>query len=101
MAKKSSVIKNNKRVALAAQYNAKRLELKALVKDRSLSLEDRLAAQDKLQAIPRNASPVRIRRRCAITGRARAYMGFFNLSRIKFREYALQGILPGVRKASW
>lgn len=101
MAKKSSVVKNNKRRALSARYNTQRLALKAIVKDDSLSLEDRLAAAAKLQALPRNSSPVRIRNRCALTGRARAYMGFFNLSRIKFRECALQGILPGVRKASW
>ncbi len=101
MAKKSSIEKNNKRIRLAERYKKKREELKAAVKDTSLSLEERLAAQQLLQRIPRNASPVRIRKRCALTGRPRGYIGIFNLSRIKFRELALQGVLPGVKKTSW
>ena len=76
-------------------------QLKAIAKDVSLSLEDRMKAQALLQRIPRNASPVRIRKRCALTGRARGYIGIFHLSRIKFRELALQGVLPGVKKTSW
>lgn len=101
MAKKSSIEKNKKRIRLDARHYKKRLELKAIVKDASLPLEDRLKAQGLLQRIPRNASPVRIRKRCALTGRPRGYIGLFNLSRIKFRELALQGVLPGVKKASW
>lgn len=101
MAKKSSIEKNNRRMRLVARYNERRLELKKLAKDTSLSLEERLKAQEKLQQIPRNASPVRVRNRCALTGRPRGYIGLFNLSRIKFRELALQGVLPGVKKTSW
>lgn len=101
MAKKSSVIKNNKRAALVARYKDKRAALKAKVHDVKLSYEERLAAQRELQMIPRNASPVRVRNRCALSGRSRGYIGLFNLSRIKFRELALAGVLPGVKKASW
>ena len=101
MAKKSSIVKNKRRIKLAEQYNKKRVELKKLVIDESLSYEDRMEAQRRLQKLPRNASPVRIRKRCEVTGRPRGYMGFFKLSRIKFRDLALQGFLPGVKKTSW
>jgi len=101
MAKKSSIEKNKKRIRLVASYNTKRLELKAIVKNASLSMEERMAAQEGLQRIPRNASPVRVRNRCALTGRPRGYLGLFKLSRIKFRELALDGVLPGVKKTSW
>jgi len=101
MAKKSSIEKNKKRERLAARYNDRRLKLKAMVTDVALPIEERVAAQEKLQSFPRNSSPVRIRKRCALTGRSRGYMGKFKLSRIKFRELALQGLLPGVKKASW
>lgn len=101
MAKKSSIVKNERRIRLVAQYSTKRAELKKLVIDESLSFEDRMEAQKRLQKLPRNASPVRVRNRCALTGRPRGYMGLFKLSRIKFRELALQGFLPGVKKTSW
>jgi small subunit ribosomal protein S14 len=101
MAKTSSIEKNKKRIRLVALHDKKRLELKERVKNRSLSMEERLAAQAEFRKIPRNASPVRIRNRCALTGRPRGYMGLFNLSRIKFRELALLGFLPGVKKTSW
>lgn len=101
MAKKSSVEKNNRRKLLVAKYAQKRAELKAIVKRASSSMEERLKAQDQLSALPRNSSPVRVRNRCALTGRARGYMGLFKLSRIMFRELALQGVLPGVKKTSW
>ena len=100
MAKKSSVEKNKHREALVLKYKKIRAELKAIVKGNA-SLDDRLTAQDKLNALPRNSSPVRVRKRCALTGRARGYMGMFKLSRIKFRELALDGLLPGVKKTSW
>jgi small subunit ribosomal protein S14 len=101
MAKKSSVEKNNRRKLLVAKYAQKRAELKAIVKRVSSSMEERLEAQNQLSALPRNSSPVRVRNRCALTGRARGYMGLFKLSRIMFRELALQGVLPGVKKTSW
>ncbi len=101
MAKKSSVEKNNRRIQLVARYRKQRLELKAIVNSVTLSWEQRMDAQKKLQLLPRDASPIRVRNRCALTGRARGYMGMFNLSRIKFRELALDGMLPGVKKTSW
>lgn len=101
MAKRSSIEKNKRRMKLVERYSSKRLELKAIVKNESVSWEERMMAQEKLQSIPRNASPVRVRKRCAITGRPRGYIGLFSISRIKFRELALQGVLPGVKKASW
>ena len=85
MAKKSSVEKNNRRKLLVAKYAQKRAELKAIVKRASSSMEERLEAQNQLSALPRNSSPVRVRNRCALTGRARGYMGLFKLSRIMFR----------------
>ena len=101
MAKKSSVEKNNRRRLLVARYQKVRTELKAVVKNQAIPLQERLEAQAKLSALPRNSSPVRVRNRCALTGRARGYMGMFKLSRIMFRELALQGVLPGVKKTSW
>ena len=101
MAKKSSRVKNERRIRLVEQYKEKRSELKKLVIDESLSFEDRMEAQRRLQKLPRNSSPVRVRNRCALTGRPRGYMGLFKLSRIKFREMALLGYLPGVKKTSW
>lgn len=101
MAKKSSVEKNKKRQLLVARYQKTRAELKAIVKNSSSSMEQRLEAQAKLSALPRNSSPVRVRNRCALTGRSRGYMGLFKLSRIMFRELALQGVLPGIKKTSW
>ena len=101
MAKKSSVEKNNRRKMLVERYKKVRFELKALIKNPETTAKDRLIAQEKMAALPRNSSPVRVRNRCALTGRARGYMGFFKLSRIMFRELALQGVLPGVKKTSW
>lgn len=101
MAKKSSIEKNNRRRRLVQKYKDERTRLKALVKDENLSLQERLEAQAKLSALPRNSSPVRVRNRCELTGRPRGYMGMFKLSRIKFRKLASQGLLPGVKKASW
>ncbi len=101
MAKKSSVEKNNRRKLLVGRYAEQRAALKAIIKNQGSSMQERLEAQAKLSALPRNSSPVRVRNRCALTGRARGYMGFFKLSRIMFRELALQGVLPGVKKTSW
>ncbi len=101
MAKKSSVERNLKRQRLVAKYAAKKAELKKILKDPKTSDEDFFAAQRKLCKIPRNASKIRIRNRCSITGRSRGYMGKFGVSRITFRELALDGKLPGVTKSSW
>ena len=101
MAKRSSIEKNKKRIKLTQKYKTIRAALKAKVIDLSLSMKDRMEAQQALQKLPRNSSAVRVRNRCALTGRPRGYMGMFDLSRIKFRELALQGFLPGVKKTSW
>lgn len=101
MAKKSSVEKNNRRKALVLKYKDKRAELKAIVKNLNVSLQERLEAQAKLSELPRNSSPVRVRNRCELSGRSRGYMGMFKLSRIMFRKLALDGLLPGVKKTSW
>ena len=101
MAKKSIIARDRKRRLLVERYYAKKAELKAIVKDVNVSFEDKMKAQHALSAIPRNASISRLRNRCALTGRGRGYMSFFGVSRIKFRELASSGLLPGVRKASW
>ncbi|MDR1817699.1 MAG: 30S ribosomal protein S14 [Puniceicoccales bacterium] len=101
MAKKSIIERNKKRVALAAKYAAKRAAIKAVLANPETTDEDFFAARRKLAKIPRNASPVRQRNRCSLTGRPRAYIGKFGLSRLAFRELATFGQLPGVTKASW
>ena len=89
MAKKSIEARQRKRERMVAQYAAKRTALKAA---------GDYAGLDKL---PRNASPVRLKNRCQLTGRARGYVGYFGVSRIMFRDMALNGKIPGVKKASW
>lgn len=101
MAKTSSIARNNKRKALAAKYAGKRAELKAVLANPESTDEEFYAAQKKLCKLPRNSSPVRIKNRCNITGRPRAYLRRYGLSRLTFRELALQGKIPGVTKASW
>jgi small subunit ribosomal protein S14 len=101
MAKKSSVEKNNRRARMAKQYDKKRQALKAVAHDRDAQPEDRFAAQLKLAELPRNASKVRVRNRCALTGRPRGYYRKFALSRIALRELASIGQIPGMVKASW
>jgi small subunit ribosomal protein S14 len=101
MAKKSAVEKNNHRKVLVQRYAAKRAELKKIVKNRSLPAEERFEATLKLAELPRNSSRVRIRNRCILTGRPRAYYRKFGLSRIALRDLASEGQIPGVVKASW
>ena len=101
MAKVSSVEKNNKRKRLVARYAAKRAELKAAGRDDSLSAEDRFAARLKLAAMPRNGAAIRVRNRCELTGRPRAYYRKLKMSRIALRELAASGQIPGMVKASW
>lgn len=101
MAKTSVIERNKKREALVKKFQEKRNELKKRVSDTKLSLEDRMAAQAQLSKLPKNSSPVRVKNRCSQTGRARGYMGFFGVSRIVLRELASNGLLPGVKKASW
>jgi small subunit ribosomal protein S14 len=101
MAKRSSIEKNKNRIELVKRYQPKRNKLKAVVMNKSLSLEERFQAQLKLAELPRNSSRVRIRNRCEITGRPRAYYRRFKMSRIALRTFASYGMIPGVKKASW
>lgn len=101
MAKKSTVNKNERRKQMAAKQAPKRAALGAIVKSTTASDEEKRAAQVALQKLPRNGSKVRIRNRCQMTGRSRGNLRAFGLSRIAFREMALQGLIPGVKKASW
>ncbi|MEM0967521.1 MAG: 30S ribosomal protein S14 [Verrucomicrobiota bacterium] len=101
MAKKSAIQRNLKRVRLEEKYRAKRKDLKKKLLDPDLSDEEFFKAQKQLSKLPRNSSPVRLRNRCAVTGRPRAYIRKFGLSRITFREMASEGKIPGVTKSSW
>lgn len=101
MAKKSSIEKNNRRRRLVARYAARRAALKAIAKDAKLPQEERFAARLKLAKLPRNSAPSRVRNRCLLTGRARGNYRKFKISRIKLRELALAGQIPGMVKASW
>jgi small subunit ribosomal protein S14 len=101
MAKKSAVEKNNRRRKMVDRFAAKRKALKAIVMDRARDPEERFDATLKLSELPRNASKVRIRNRCTLTGRPRAYYRKFGLSRIALRDLASEGQIPGVVKSSW
>lgn len=101
MAKKSAIEKNNKRKALAARYAAKRAQLKAATMDENLSLEERFKARLKLAELPRNSAPNRVRNRCEVTGRPRAFYRKLKMSRIALRELGSRGQVPGLVKSSW
>jgi small subunit ribosomal protein S14 len=101
MAKKSSIEKNNRRKRMTAAALPKRKALKATIQNPKSSEADKKAAQIALQKLPRNSSATRIRNRCEMTGRSRAFIRAFGVSRIALRELALEGKIPGVRKASW
>ena len=99
MAKESMKAREVKRAKLVAKYAEKRALLKKTV--RTGSPAEAFEAAQKLQAIPRNANPIRLHNRCKLTGRPKGYIRQFGLSRIQFREMASNGLIPGVRKASW
>jgi small subunit ribosomal protein S14 len=101
MAKTSSIDKNRKRTALVKRLAPKRARLKAIAEDKSLAPEERFNARLKLAEMPRNSSSTRIRNRCELTGRPRAYYRKFKLSRLALRDLASQGQIPGVVKSSW
>lgn len=101
MAKKSCIIKNEKRKEVVKQYAQQRAILKEVIRNPGSSLEERMEAQRGLQALPRNASPSRVRNRCLISGRTRGFLRRFGMSRIDFRLLALRGDISGVRKSSW
>jgi small subunit ribosomal protein S14 len=101
MAKTSMVEREKHRAKTVKKYAAKRAQLKELIRSPRTSPEERAAAQAKLQSMPRDASPSRQRKRCAITGRSRGVYRKFGLSRVKIREVANRGEIPGLSKASW
>ena len=101
MAKKSIINREEKRTKTVAKYAAKRAALFATINNVKLSDEDRFEARQKLQALPRDASPTRQRNRCALTGRPRGVFSKFGLCRLKLRESAMRGEVPGLTKASW
>ena len=101
MAKKSKIMHNMYRKKLVNRHAAKRKELLAKINDTSLSYEERQTFRLKLEKLPKNSNPNRVRNRCNLTGRPRSYYRRFGLSRISLREMASNGLIPGVTKASW
>ena len=101
MARQAVINRENKRRNLVKKFAAKRAELKAVCDDMKRSDEERMDARKKLQALPRDASPSRLRNRCSLTGRPRGVFRKFGMCRICFRNLADQGLIPGVKKASW
>ena len=101
MAKLSLKNREAKREAAVKKHAAKRAELKAIIEDQTRSMDERMDAMKRLQALPRNASPSRLRNRCDITGRPRGTFRKFGLARTKIREAAMRGDIPGLIKASW
>jgi small subunit ribosomal protein S14 len=101
MAKTSSVEKNNRRRRLTKKYAGKRSRLKAIIGDQTKPLEERFDASLKLAALPRNGSATRIRNRCEVTGRPRAFYRKLKMSRIAMRELGSKGLIPGLVKSSW
>ncbi len=101
MAKVSMIQRDLRRQRAVSRYAKRRAELRAIVKDPKSTLEQRVAAQESLQKMPRDSSPMRLRNRCGITGRPRGYYRRFGLGRNKLREAAMRGDIPGLTKSSW
>ena len=101
MAKTSSIEKNNRRKKMSKQLGSKRAQLKAIVMDQKVSLEERFAASLKLAELPRNSAANRVRNRCEVSGRPRAYYRKLKMSRIALRELGNHGQIPGLVKSSW
>jgi small subunit ribosomal protein S14 len=101
MAKTSSIEKNKRRRKLSKKYSGRRARLKAIVGDKTRPMEERFAASLKLAALPRNGSATRIRNRCEVTGRPRAFYRKLKMSRIALRELGSKGLIPGLVKSSW
>src|SRR6188508_485182 len=101
MAKLSSINKNERRKKLAKKYAGQFAKLKAIANDESRDETERLIARLKMAELPRNANPTRVRNRCELTGRSRAYYRKFRLCRIQLRDLANKGLIPGVTKSSW
>jgi small subunit ribosomal protein S14 len=101
MAKIALINREKKRRGMVKKYAAKRAELVAIIGDASMAPEERMAARRKLQSLPRDSSPVRLRNRCQLTGRPRGVYRKFGLGRNKLRDFAMRGDIPGMIKASW
>lgn len=101
MARKALIEKEKKRAKLTALKYTKRQELKKIVRSLTASEEEKVEAMKQLDKLPKNSSPIRMRNRCQLTGRPRGYYRKFKMSRLCFRELALEGLVPGVVKASW
>lgn len=101
MAKKSKIIRNEQRRETVARFAERRSALKRTIVDPDATPEQRAQAQHELQALPRNASPTRVRNRDVVDGRPRGYVGKAGVSRVRFRELAHRGELPGIHKSSW
>ena len=101
MAKTSSIERNLKRIKMTAKFLKKRKELKKIISNKSLPLDERFQAQLKLAKLPRNSAKIRIRNRCEITGRPHGVYRKLRISRIALRELALKGRIPGMTKSSW
>ena len=101
MAKTSSIEKNKRRTRLSKLYASRRSKLKAIVMDKTVTMEERFAATLKLAELPRNSSKTRIHNRCEVTGRPRAYYRKFKMSRIALRDLGSKGLVPGLVKSSW
>ena len=101
MAKTSQIFRDRRRKQLIQKHAAKRAALRKKLKDRNVSVDEKLLVQEEFAKLPRNSCPTRLKRRCKITGRARAYYRKFGISRIAMRDLGLKGQLPGLRKSSW
>ena len=101
MAKKSKVVKNIQREKMVERFASRRAALKAIIKNPNSTFGEKRAAYQKLEKMPRDANPIRVRNRCNLTGRPRGVYRRFGLSRISLREMANNGLIPGVTKASW
>ena len=101
MAKTSSIEKNKRRARMAKRFAGRREKLKKVARDRNVSMEERFAATLKLAELPRNSAKIRVRNRCEVTGRPRAYYRKLKMSRIALRELGSKGVIPGLVKSSW
>ena len=101
MAKTSQILRDEKRIKLIAKYAEKRTALRTILNSHTATMDEKLEAQNQFAKLPRNSCSTRLNRRCKVSGRSRSYYRKFACSRIAFRELALKGMLPGVRKSSW
>ena len=101
MAKKSAIEKNNRRRKLSKKHSGRRARLKAIARDKNKPMEERFAARLKLAQLQRNGSPTRVRNRCEVTGRPRAFYRKLKMSRIALRDLGNKGLIPGLVKSSW